>query len=76
LEHHAKTLPQALDLLAVRGRPVGRIATSSPPMLIRPDDGVSRKLMQRSMVDLPEPEPPMIATTSPSQARSETPFST
>jgi hypothetical protein len=41
-------------------------------MLIRPDDGVSRKLMHRSMVDLPEPEPPMIATTSPSQARSET----
>ncbi len=32
--------------------------------------------MQRSMVDLPEPEPPMIATTSPSRAVSDTPFST
>ena len=32
--------------------------------------------MQRSSVDLPEPLPPMIATTSPSRADSETPFST
>ena len=58
------------------GLPSGRIATSSPPITILPPDGVSRKLMQRSMVDLPEPEPPMIATTSPSQALSDTPFST
>lgn len=32
--------------------------------------------MQRSIVDLLDPEPPMIATTSPSQARKLTPLST
>ena len=32
--------------------------------------------MQRSRVDLPEPDEPISATTSPSQAVSEMPFST
>ena len=49
---------------------------SSPLTRIRPLVGFSRQLMQRSSVDLPEPEPPMMATTSPSRAESDTPFST
>ena len=32
--------------------------------------------MQRNIVDLPDPEPPMIATTSPSRAVIEMPFNT
>ena len=38
--------------------------------------GISRKLMQRRNVLLPEPEAPIIDTTSPSWAVSETPFNT
>ena len=49
---------------------------SSPLTRMMPLVGFSRQLMQRSSVDLPEPEPPMMATTSPSRADSDTPFST
>jgi hypothetical protein len=38
--------------------------------------GSSSMLTQRSIVDLPDPEPPMIATTSPFFADSDTPLST
>ena len=49
---------------------------SSPLTRMMPLVGFSRQLMQRSSVDLPEPEPPMMATTSPSRADSDTPLST
>ena len=49
---------------------------SSPPMRISPASGTSSMLMQRSIVDLPEPEAPRIEITSPSCASSEMPFST
>ena len=49
---------------------------SSPLTRMMPLVGFSRQLMQRSSVDLPEPLPPMMATTSPSRADSDTPFST
>src|SRR5919107_4867278 len=48
----------------------------SPPMRMSPESGTSSMLMQRSMVDLPEPDAPRIEMTSPSFALSETPFST
>src|SRR5690349_16360725 len=47
-----------------------------PSTTIRPDCTRSSPLMQRSMVDLPEPERPMTATISPFSTLSETPFST
>src|SRR5918994_125257 len=49
---------------------------ASPPIVTSPPSGTSSMLMQRSMVDLPEPEAPRIARTSPSWAWRETPFST
>ncbi len=48
----------------------------SPPMRISPESGTSSMLMQRSMVDLPEPEAPRIEITSPSRASSEMPLRT
>src|SRR3712207_1032973 len=48
----------------------------SPPMRISPESGTSSMLMQRRMVDLPEPEAPRIEITSPSWALSETPLRT
>src|SRR5215217_9211616 len=51
-------------------------AMVSPPMRMSPESGTSSMLMQRSMVDLPEPEAPRIEMTSPSLALSETPLST
>ena len=51
-------------------------AMVSPPMRISPESGTSSMLMQRSMVDLPEPEAPRIEMTSPSFALSDTPLST
>ncbi|MNT46756.1 hypothetical protein D3C72_1834250 [compost metagenome] len=41
-----------------------------------PESMVSRPLMQRSKVLLPEPLLPMMAITSPGSTLSETPFST
>jgi hypothetical protein len=49
---------------------------ASPPMRISPESGTSSMLMQRSIVDLPEPEAPRIEITSPVRAESDTPFST
>ena len=49
---------------------------SSPLTRMMPLVGFSRQLMQRKRVDLPEPLPPMMATTSPSRADKDTPFST
>src|SRR5262245_58430602 len=50
--------------------------TSMPSTTMRPSCTFSSPLMQRSMVDLPEPERPMTATISPFSSVSETPFST
>src|SRR5918998_1927274 len=48
----------------------------SPPIRISPASGTSSMLMQRSMVDLPEPDAPRIEMTSPSFAVSDTPLRT
>src|SRR4028118_842609 len=48
----------------------------SPPISTSPPSGTSSMLMQRSMVDLPEPDAPRIDTTSPSRALSDTPLRT
>src|SRR3954452_1067160 len=45
-------------------------------MRISPESGTSSMLMQRSIVDLPEPDAPRIEITSPSRASSETPLRT
>src|SRR4051794_35351713 len=50
--------------------------TLSPSTRISPESTLSSALMQRSSVDLPEPERPMIVTISPSSTSSETPLST
>ena len=47
-----------------------------PSIWIDPSSKVSRPLMVRSSVLLPEPLRPMIATTSPSSMSRSTPFST
>ncbi|CAJ5276794.1 Uncharacterised protein [Burkholderia pseudomallei] len=52
------------------------VRTSSPSTKMRPALGCSRKLMQRSIVLLPEPDEPITLITSPAFARSETPFKT
>src|SRR6478752_2202104 len=57
-------------------RRVRLMPISSPPMRISPESGTSSILMQRSMVDLPEPDAPRIEITSPSFAESETPLRT
>src|SRR5690606_23865433 len=46
----------------------------SPETVTVPDVGVSRRLMQRRKVDLPEPDEPRIEMTSPSRASSEMPL--
>ena len=48
----------------------------SPPKLIVPMVGVSRKLIQRKKVLLPEPLRPRMEITSPLAAFSETPLMT
>ena len=48
----------------------------SPPTVTVPEFGVSKRLMQRRNVLLPEPLEPSMAITSPSCAVTETPFST
>ncbi|MNH39260.1 hypothetical protein D3C79_1004020 [compost metagenome] len=48
--------------------------SSSPATRIWPWCGFSSRLMQRSRVDLPEPEDPRIEITSPSRAVSEIPL--
>src|SRR6478735_8568793 len=55
---------------------VGSCVSMWPATSIFPAWKVSSPLMQRSSVDLPEPERPMIATTCPASTLSETPFST
>src|SRR4051794_25522306 len=57
-------------------RLVARPPTSMPSAVMLPDWYVSNPLIQRSRVLLPEPERPMMATTSPLAMSSETPFST
>jgi hypothetical protein len=42
-----------------------RAVTFLPWKSISPEVGVSRRLMHRSRVDLPEPEAPMMLVTSP-----------
>src|SRR5690606_30149025 len=59
-----------------RSEPDPARAISSPAMRTVPELGISSMLMQRSSVDLPEPDEPMRATTSPSRAVSVTPLST
>ena len=56
-------------------RSFSKLSVSRPTRIV-PWSGVSRRLMQRSMVDLPETDDPRIDTTSPSQAVSDTPFRT
>ena len=48
-------------------------ARSSPWNHTWPASGVSSRLMQRSRVDLPEPEAPMMVTTSPGMTSKSTP---
>src|SRR6188768_1321429 len=55
---------------------VGSCVVVWPATSILPAWKVSSPLMQRSSVDLPEPERPMMATTCPVSTLSETPFST
>ena len=50
--------------------------TSSPSKITRPLSGVSRKLIQRKNVLLPDPELPIIETTSPLLALRFTPRKT
>ena len=48
--------------------------TSVPSTMIWPEVGVSRRLMQRSRVDLPVPEGPMMLITSPASMSAFTPL--
>src|SRR5271166_2210165 len=52
------------------------ILIASPATVTTPSSGVSRRLMQRRNVLLPEPEEPRIETTSPSLAVSDMPLRT
>ena len=54
----------------------GRISMVSPLTVTVPEFGVSRRLMQRRNVLLPEPDEPSMEITSPSPAVIEMPFST
>ncbi|MCY1383149.1 hypothetical protein D9M69_712450 [compost metagenome] len=56
--------------------PAASISMVSPATVTSPRSGVSSMLMQRSRVDLPEPDEPRMETTSPSRASSEMPFRT
>src|SRR5215212_7044119 len=47
--------------------------TSIPPTKTFPEVGSSRRLMQRSRVDLPDPDGPMTQTTSPPSTRTSMP---
>src|SRR5215204_2951600 len=47
--------------------------TSIPPTTTFPEVGSSRRLMQRSRVDLPDPDGPMTQTTSPGSTRTSMP---
>ena len=68
LEHDAEVAPHAVDLAqrprstAARSRP-SRKPSDSPSMKISPAVGISRWLMQRSSVLLPEPLAPIMLTT-------------
>src|SRR5258708_33311725 len=57
-----------------RRPPPKRISRS--PTRISPRSGSSSRLMQRSSVDFPDPEGPIIAPPPPRSISSETPFST
>ena len=50
--------------------------TASPFNQISPALGISKRLVQRSRVDFPEPEEPMMATTCPAAAVKSTPRKT
>ena len=56
------TIPRCVRTL-LRSTPLAH--TSTPSTIIEPLVGCSRRLMQRSIVDLPEPEGPKTTTTSP-----------
>ena len=56
------TIPRCVRTL-LRSTPLAQ--TSTPSTTIEPLVGCSRRLMQRSIVDLPEPEGPRTTTTSP-----------
>src|SRR5699024_5192270 len=58
------------------GRASGRYPCTSPSMRTRPALGSSSWLMQRSRVDLPEPEGPTSTATSPACTVRSQPFST
>src|SRR5215211_2975297 len=47
--------------------------TSIPPTTTLPEVGSSRRVMQRSRVDLPDPDGPMTQTTSPPSTRTSMP---
>ena len=49
---------------------------ASSPICTRPEVGISRRLMQRSSVDLPPPDGPTSAVTLPSAKVTLTSFST
>ena len=80
LKHHAEFGADPVDLPAVGGLGAPVAALAHLDRLARDGDhalsGVSRRLMQRRKVLLPEPEEPRIEMTSPSLAVSEMPFST
>src|SRR5947208_11064754 len=58
-------------LMSVRGS-----SMSTPSTITLPEEGSSRRLRQRSSVDLPEPEGPMTNTSSRSASTRSTPFRT
>jgi hypothetical protein len=67
LEHHAAAGAQRAEFAAANAMAPPRASrpTGRPSIEMRPALGVSRKLMQRSSVLLPEPLAPMITTVSP-----------
>ena len=63
LEHHAHLVAADLDHLARRTRPAG----SAPSNRISPAVGSTSRDRQRTSVDLPEPDSPMMTKISPSR---------
>ncbi len=62
-------------LVGCEAAPLRKSKWKSPKSMV-PACGISITLMERRKVDLPEPEAPMIETTSPCATSSETPLST
>ena len=68
-----KTIPIRLRIWS---RLTSGSVISTPSMKILPEVGSSSRLMQRSSVDLPEPDGPITQTTWPSSTSKSMPLST